>query len=702
MAVLVLGVAIAVFFLYRGTGQSSSGKSLPHDAESGLYQAVPSDAVAVLGFKEFETLANKYGTGIYASIEEARAILSFHYVGSLQPLLIVDVAKAGGTVSEDVFALRDAAKSKGLFTALYDCSKLAEKGGYLGKRQILLISPSDVLLQSSQRHIAQSVSVLDKAGFTDALAQVSGAKANLVFYNELSDKIINEVFTSKYRKYADFFKRFSQWTAFRFDEMSDESLLMKGMEISEDGHEKFSNVLNGLQTAPSSVAKVIPSYTIHCISIPLADCRDYIDAYAKFAEIGHGRSRYEGRLAAFKAANGIPAVELAENIAVREVALASFYASGTLEQVLLIRAGKLKNQPAGISYSGFASALFGPLFSVADESASTIVKDWIVIGSARAVEEYTSERALSKTLETYLGDAGLSGSLSVKDAHVVGYFSILEDGKVLDAVFRPRYADRMRKSCAEAVYAPVILTVSGEGRGLSLTLETFKVREVRTEAPEFERDTTVVVPKGPFGVKNSGTGRINEFYQNSNMYLCLRDENGKGLWGAEFHTPICGCASTVDYFANGKLQILFASGSKLYLIDRLGRFVSPFPVDLGKEILIGPAVYDFSGARRYNVLVLHRDNTVDMYNLHGKKPEQWKGIAPKETVKALPERIDVGGKTYWVVRTSIETLIYPFYGGEPLTVFEGGQKIRPDSAVTLVKDGMEVTRYDGRKTTVKL
>jgi hypothetical protein len=175
------------------------------------------------------------------------------------------------------------------------------------------------------------------------------------------------------------------------------------------------------------------------------------------------------------------------------------------------------------------------------------------------------------------------------------------------------------------------------------------------------------------------------------------------LWGVPFKEPICGAAANVDYYANGKLQIIFGAGSKIYIIDRLGRYVSGFPIDLKKEILIGPDVYDFNGAKKYNIMVLHKDNTVEMYNLKGEKPASWKGIMPEETIKALPERIVAGGSSYWVVRTSIQTLIYPFYGGEPLTSFKGEQMIRPDSEILAVDAStLEAVCYDGKKRTVKL
>lgn len=175
---------------------------------------------------------------------------------------------------------------------------------------------------------------------------------------------------------------------------------------------------------------------------------------------------------------------------------------------------------------------------------------------------------------------------------------------------------------------------------------------------------SVEIPQGPFPVHNSGTGKVNLFYQNEALSLCLKEEGGKGIWGVPFKTPICGAVEEVDYYNNGRIQFVFASTSKLYMMDRLGRFVNGFPVDLGKEVLLGPKIYDFSGAKAYRALVLHTDNTIGMYNLHGQFPEGWKGIAPEEPVTGLPELADYQGKKYWKVPTASRFLVYELMGGD--------------------------------------
>ena len=129
-----------------------------------------------------------------------------------------------------------------------------------------------------------------------------------------------------------------------------------------------------------------------------------------------------------------------------------------------------------------------------------------------------------------------------------------------------------------------------------------------------------------------------------------------------------------------------------------------FPLDLKKEICLGPDVYDISGLKC--AAILHKDNTLELYALpKGKRPSFWHTIdLGDETIKSLPEKLTVGQKDYWIVRTAIQTLIYPVGGGKPLTKFKDDAKIRPDSEVLVLEEenAVEVSCYDGKKRTVNL
>ena len=195
------------------------------------------------------------------------------------------------------------------------------------------------------------------------------------------------------------------------------------------------------------------------------------------------------------------------------------------------------------------------------------------------------------------------------------------------------------------------------------------VRKTKTDAPleAIPVGGGLVIPEGPFKVMNSSTGKQNTLYQNSHLSICLQDENGKDQWGIPFKEKICGMVRDIDFYNNGRIQFLFAAGSKLYLLDRLGRIVTGFPVDTGKAIVLGPEVYDFTGSKGYRAMVIHEDNTIELYNLHGQKPEGWKGIAPQGSISSMPQLQEVDSVKYWFVPTSAGIKIYGFLGGDPLS-----------------------------------
>ena len=106
------------------------------------------------------------------------------------------------------------------------------------------------------------------------------------------------------------------------------------------------------------------------------------------------------------------------------------------------------------------------------------------------------------------------------------------------------------------------------------------------------------------------------------------------------------------------------------------------------------------------LMVLHKDNSLELYTLpKGKKPSFWHTIdLGEETIKSLPERLTAADKDYWIVRTAIQTLIYPSGGGKPVTKFKDDAMIRTDSKIVLLEEGqgVEVDCYDGKKRMVKL
>jgi hypothetical protein len=690
IALMLAGIAWAVSRLYR----EDKPRQASANTEYPLLRAVPADAAAVFCFdgsaKAQSVLADSVGvlkaflapedptlTAFLAKAGESRMLVSLHNSGSLVPLVATELPSADSTLLAPYEAL---ALKAGLKTAYQD--------------GLLLASRSETLLNSSRRHLDEGLCILEAPGLEALPGRIGGAAVAFLSARQTS-KLLQTWSTARIRQYTDFVRTMADWTAFELAVADDKHLFLKGTSACPDKATSFLTAFRGLKMPAASFGDALPYFADYAISIPVGDVSSYLERYRSFLDAKGKLNPYDKALKD-KAGRPVAPEQWAINYGIKEVVRASYQLDGIRQDVVLVRSAR--DIPSGSNpYSGNLATLFGRLFDVVDTVCVSLPGHWTVMGSASAAGPFLDKKFLDYPLRERLSDAGLS-----LPAGIVAYASATDFPAVLTDLFSPAPAQALSAYVTGSAYAPALAGVDFSTGDPDIRVSLDKRALKGNKVQVLERDTTVVIPKGPFPVLNGETGKTNSFYQNANLYLCLNDENGKGVWGVPFKQPICGYVESIDYYGNGKIQFLFAAGQGLYLLDRLGRFVKDFPADLGKPVLLGPKAYDFTGAHGYTVMVLHQDNSLEMYNLHGQKPAAWKGIQAPETVKALPELLEVKDKKYWVVRTSIRTLVYGFDGGEPLTKDEGGKMIRPDSQITPASRGISVECYDGKTRDIKL
>lgn len=671
ISVLLACIVAAIAVLYSGDGkETDTGAAKFLDAHP-LIAAVPSDAALVFCVKDFaraeEYLSDStalFGTlmsgrldGLfrydYPALGHAEAVMSLHYSKDFAPLLVLDTGKESVDTTGDVRKLLDAAGASRLH--------VRTEGGRI------FLSTSETIIHSALRHLSGGLSVLDSDDFPELAAKMEGDDI-LFVSNAYAGSLLDAFFQRRLRPHAFFFGKVARWSALGISSHSGKGVSLDGTLLDGEDPSYYLNVLRSAGPSSVGVADVLPARVDFAVSLPVKDIASYIRAYRNHLDARSSLEKYKAALDAQKSATGTSAEEWAERLGIQEIAAADLHVGNALHRLLLIKAAKQRGKEGVQAYSckDFAKTLFGGIFTAEDEDACVLVKGWIVAGSRSVLEAILREDLFRSSLRERLAKAGLAGRIPDRDCGFFMYHSLSEDPTLLERNFRPGLAKALRRTLDGVTFVPATLSMDPDGGTPVLHFSLDRVKMERDKADPASRDTVVAVPEGPFSVTNSATGRKNTFYQNSHLSLCLRDENGKDLWGIPFKEPLCGHVEEVDYYNNGKIQFLFAAGSKLYLVDRLGRFVSGFPVDLGKDVAVGPEVYDFTGARGYSALVLHRDNTVGLYDLHGKPRKDWKGITAKETIKALPELVEAEGRRYWRVRTSLRTLVFPFNGGDPV------------------------------------
>jgi hypothetical protein len=736
VAVLLLaGIAAGVVFLYKGdtgrkvrpAGKADVGMQFP------LLRAVPSDAVAILcldnardgaalltdGTKAFSAfvldgkkdscatfikrLAADMEEGSLTQLRSRPMALSIHFSGSLAPLLLFGLPEASADSSALVTDVRRMAEGCGLASAFH-----ASEG-----TPVLIVSASETLVNSSVRHQDEGLSIMANKDFSNCVKGVSGKDA-LFLSHTYSGKLLQGFFLRPVYRHADFFKTVASWTALTLGSVDEKTFSSRGYLYSGRSADTFAGVFSAARMETPGFTKTVPSGTVFALSVPMADQADYLAAYRKYLDACSRLGPNESAIAVLGRSAGKNPNDWAKSLSVKEVARAQWRSREDTFDALFVRVGRkdyslifkgleasnekeytISAQP--YAFSGFASALFGQLFSLADENFFAFTGEWLVSGSRAAVSDYVERYTSGDVLQSLLGDTSAAPAALSRDCSMAAYFSAgAAQGENL---FAPAMLSAVSSTLDGAAYEPCFLICTGD----SFLFEVTRVPFInKSSTPAVVADAAVEIPEGPFEVRNSETGGTNLLAQQSNYYLSFKEMDGKGIWSVPFDGPLCGRVESIDYYNNGKIQFLFASGSKLYLLDRLGRFVAKFPSELGKDVLLGPQAYDFTGAGGYTVTVLHTDNTIGMYNLHGAKPDGWLGIATDEKIIALPELVEVDGKKYWAVRTAVQTQIFPFDGGDPVYRQDGAKSIRRDSVIEVDGKSLKVTCNDGKTRNIKL
>ena len=178
LAVMVLGLGVAVAFLYSGTGSERPASSkVADESRYLLLPAVPSDAVAVFCFSDMEEASvDFFECGLTETAGSSRTVVSVHHCGAgeLKPLYIFDAGRASSSPSETVSTIIETAENDGFYTELIDCSAFEKLGKHLSGRSVVLASKQENLVRSSIRHLQEGLSIMDAPGFADASDAVSG------------------------------------------------------------------------------------------------------------------------------------------------------------------------------------------------------------------------------------------------------------------------------------------------------------------------------------------------------------------------------------------------------------------------------------------------------------------------------------------------------------------------------------------------
>jgi hypothetical protein len=187
---------------------------------------------------------------------------------------------------------------------------------------------------------------------------------------------------------------------------------------------------------------------------------------------------------------------------------------------------------------------------------------------------------------------------------------------------------------------------------------------------EWETMLDTAAATKPFFFTNHLTGAKEIFVQDHRNNIYLVNAAGRVLWKVQLRERIEGNIFILDYYKNGKLQLLFNGRDYLHLVDRNGNYVDRYPVKLRSPATNSLSLFDYDNNRNYRILVAGEDRLLYSYEKTGNVVKGWKPFRTAGTVRAPANYFHVSGKDYIAVSDDKSLYLLDRYGNKRVSFTE--------------------------------
>ena len=201
----------------------------------------------------------------------------------------------------------------------------------------------------------------------------------------------------------------------------------------------------------------------------------------------------------------------------------------------------------------------------------------------------------------------------------------------------------------------------------------------------------------PHFVTNHRTKQKEIVVQDINNNLYLISNGGKVLWKKRLQGPVLGKIEQIDIYKNGRLQLAFATPNRVYVLDRLGRDVSPFPGKFNDEITQPLSVFDYDNTKNYRLLVT-QGSYVLMYDVNSKLVKGFTFKSATNNINHQPQHFRIGRKDYILIKTENKLHILDRTGRTRIT--PKTSSTYSNEAVYIYKDKFTTTSKKGNLITI--
>ena len=302
------------------------------------------------------------------------------------------------------------------------------------------------------------------------------------------------------------------------------------------------------------------------------------------------------------------------------------------------------------SFKGLIRVLlpgFAPDF---DEAYFTFYDNFMIAGNSYAtVTRLLYDNLLNKTLANDLTYRDFENTLPSRagyfffciPSHITEYLSGFLNEDIIKAL-------NSNRNSLGKIQAAGYKFASSNGMIYNSLSIKFKEETKEESTSEWETLLDTIASIKPFFFTNHITGAKEIFIQDMKNNTYLINAAGRVLWKVPLNERIIGTIYMIDYFRNGKYQLLFSGKNYIHLLDRNGNYVERYPVKLRSPATNSMTMFDYDNNLNYRLFVAGEDKLIYSYDKTGNVVKGWKPFRTTGQVKAEINYFRVSGKDFIV------------------------------------------------------
>jgi hypothetical protein len=612
-------------------------------------------------------------SAIKTSIFSGRVVVSFNIEGksNINQLCVSEIPEEVKENTYYIQLISELKKTGSIKTRNFNEVEIAEyKDTLIGQKIFLSVKNGLLLLTSTPKLMEETIIILDNNNSVNNLLEFAKVY-NTAGVNELANIYVNmkkfpdmlyDKVSADYKTGISNLKYFSDWTELDLS-VFDDRVILNGLSENIDTIATYSHIINSQNATEINSIRVLPNTTSYYFAMAFNDYAEYDKNLSLYlSKLGTSEQRDKNiknlenktgvdiRSAFYPMINSevcyavtsVNTKDIFENsftiFDIKSKSVAEQELNNIIEKIAkktnkshesfietIIIDERTTIPCFSMPFDDLPELLFGDYFKNCTGRYMSIIDNFIIIGNTKSsLRKIIHDAILNNTLNTSV-EHNLFLEHFSKKSNMFIYFSFHKGFDILQNTLANSVKDKI-SSIAELVYK-----LGNFGYQINKSDDrlynniVIKQSDRIIEKPQtiWEKRLDTLIAIKPAIVINHDDNSKEIIVQDEQNSLYLLSKSGREIWKIKLDERIISPIYQIDYYKNKKLQYLFSTKSKIYLIDRLGNNIEKYPIDLRSKATAPISLFDYEGDKNYRIIVPCEDKKVYLYTKEGELLKDW-------------------------------------------------------------------------------